>query len=154
MTNWKLALVAAAVITLAVFALISTQPDPADIHPPTDTGAETSDAQASAEERTTQTTQPQGPQERTIQMRVHRQAYNPDRIEVNKGDTITITATATDGIAHGFAIGPYEISQRIEPGEYTTFSFEATQAGEYTYYSNVASHAGAGNLKGTLVVNE
>lgn len=66
-----------------------------------------------------------------------RSHLNPEHVEIKKGDHVTwhITniETAHDA-THGFQLGGYNISLSIEPGETTTFEFDAVNDGTYAYY--------------------
>ena len=59
-----------------------------------------------------------------------RSHFTPEHVEVKKGDHviwhITNIETAQDA-THGFQLGGYNISLSIEPGETTTFEFDASQ---------------------------
>ncbi|GAB4563164.1 MAG: Sec-dependent nitrous-oxide reductase [Anaerolineae bacterium] len=72
-----------------------------------------------------------------IWMTAVRSHYNPERIEVNKGDHviwhITNIERARDA-THGFALPGYNINLSLEPGESATFEFDADQSGVYTFY--------------------
>ncbi len=72
-----------------------------------------------------------------IWMTAVRSHYNPERIEIKKGDRviwhITNIERAKDA-THGFALPGYNINLSIEPGETVTFEFVADQDGVYTYY--------------------
>lgn len=66
-----------------------------------------------------------------------RSHFNPERVTVKEGDHviwhITNIESAHDA-THGFQLGGLNLSLSIEPGESTTFEFDATNAGTYPYY--------------------
>jgi nitrous-oxide reductase len=66
-----------------------------------------------------------------------RSRLTPDHIEIKKGDHviwhITNLETAKDA-THGFQLGGYNISLSIEPGETTTFEFDAVNDGVFAFY--------------------
>ena len=72
-----------------------------------------------------------------IWMTAVRSHFTPERVEVNDGDHviwhITNVERALDA-THGFALPGYNINLSIEPGETTTFEFDATENGVFTYY--------------------
>ncbi len=72
-----------------------------------------------------------------IFMTAVRSHLTPEHVEIKKGDHVTwhITniETAHDA-THGFQLGGYNISLSIEPGETTTFEFDAVNDGTYAYY--------------------
>lgn len=73
----------------------------------------------------------------TIWMTAVRSHFTPERVSIKKGDRVTwhITniETAQDA-THGFQLGGYNISLSIEPGETTTFEFDAVNSGTFAYY--------------------
>lgn len=66
-----------------------------------------------------------------------RSHYTPEHVELKKGDHviwhITSVETAQDA-THGFQLGGYNISLSIEPGESTTFEFDAVNEGTFPFY--------------------
>lgn len=66
-----------------------------------------------------------------------RSHYTPEHVELKKGDHviwhITSVETAQDA-THGFQLGGYNISLSIEPGESTTFEFDAVNDGTFPFY--------------------
>jgi nitrous-oxide reductase len=73
----------------------------------------------------------------TVNMTAIRSHFTPDRIEVNKGDDVTIHITnveTTYDATHGFAISDYNINLSLEPGETQTVHFIADHAGVFPFY--------------------
>ncbi len=72
-----------------------------------------------------------------IFMTAVRSHLTPEHVEIKKGDHvvwhITNIETAKDA-THGFQLGGHNISLSIEPGETTTFEFDALNDGTYAYY--------------------
>jgi nitrous-oxide reductase len=72
-----------------------------------------------------------------IWMTAVRSHFNPERIEIRKGDHviwhITNIERAHDA-THGFALPGYNIALSIEPGEAVTMEFDAITAGVFSYY--------------------
>lgn len=66
-----------------------------------------------------------------------RSHFNPEHVAVKQGDHviwhITNIESAQDA-THGFQLGGLNLSLSLEPGESTTFEFDATNAGTYPYY--------------------
>jgi plastocyanin len=78
--------------------------------------------------------------------------YSMDTIEVNEGDTVTITLTNSGGF-HDWVLDEFgAATEKINPGEETSVTFVADQAGTYEYYCSVGSHR-ARCMVGTLIVN-
>ncbi len=73
----------------------------------------------------------------TVNMTAIRSHLTPEHVPLKQGDHVTwhITnlETAHDA-THGFQLGGYNISLSIEPGETTSFEFDAVNSGTYTYY--------------------
>lgn len=66
-----------------------------------------------------------------------RSHLTPEHVQLKKGDHVTwhITNVETAHDAtHGFQLAGYNISLSIEPGESTTFEFDAVNDGTYAYY--------------------
>lgn len=73
----------------------------------------------------------------TVWMSAIRSHFNPEHIEVNKGDKviwhITNIERAHDA-THGLAIAGYNINLSLEPGETSTIEFVADQSGVFPFY--------------------
>lgn len=66
-----------------------------------------------------------------------RSHFTPEHVAVKKGDHviwhITSIETSIDA-THGYTLGGYNVSLSIEPGETTTFEFDASQDGTFPFY--------------------
>lgn len=72
-----------------------------------------------------------------IWMSAVRSHYNPERIEVNKGDHVTWHVTNVErakDATHGFGLPYFNVNLSIEPGETQTIEFVANRAGVYPFY--------------------
>ena len=72
-----------------------------------------------------------------IWMTVVRSHFNPERVQIKKGDHVTWHLTnleQTRDATHGFALSGYNINLSLEPGESQTVEFDATLSGTFTYY--------------------
>ena len=72
-----------------------------------------------------------------IFMTAIRSHFNPERVEIKKGDRVTWHITNVENAkdaTHGFALPAYDINLSLEPGESTTLEFEADTDGVFTYY--------------------
>lgn len=70
-------------------------------------------------------------------MTVIRSHYNPEHVEIKKGDHVIWHLTnleQTRDATHGFALSGYNINLSLEPGETQTVEFDATMDGTFTYY--------------------
>lgn len=72
-----------------------------------------------------------------VWMTAIRSHFTPEHVEIKQGDHviwhITNVERAYDA-THGFSIPYYNINLSIEPGEATTFEFDATEDGVFSYY--------------------
>ena len=72
-----------------------------------------------------------------VRMSAIRSHYNPEHVELNKGDHvvwhITNLERAKDA-THGFALCGYNINLSLEPGKTVTIEFDADREGVYPYY--------------------
>lgn len=72
-----------------------------------------------------------------IWMTAVRSHFTPEHVEIQQGDHviwhITNIERAYDA-THGFSIPYYNINLSIEPGEATTFEFDATEDGVFSFY--------------------
>jgi len=63
--------------------------------------------------------------------------FNPDVIEVNRGDKVILTLINEDDYDHGVAIDAFGVAQRMPAGETITLDFVVTQEGEFPFYCSV-----------------
>ena len=91
----------------------------------------------------------------TVKMVAVRSSFEPNKIEVNHGDTVTIYITnieqTTDEI-HGFGLGEYNINVVIDPGETKTIKFVADKTGVFPYYCTNFCSALHQEMQGYLLV--
>ena len=78
--------------------------------------------------------------------------FDPERLEVNKGDRVMLTITSAD-VGHGFALPEFGINEKIAPEESITVDFIADVKGEHEFFESVYSGKGWKDMKGTFVVN-
>jgi nitrous-oxide reductase len=66
-----------------------------------------------------------------------RSHFTPEHVNIKKGDHVVWHITNVErayDATHGFSIPYYNINLSIEPGEATTFEFDATEDGVFSYY--------------------
>jgi nitrous-oxide reductase len=84
-----------------------------------------------------------------------RSSFEPNKIEVNQGDKVTIYITnieqTTDEL-HGFGLLEYNINVVIDPGETKTIEFVADKAGVFPYYCTNFCSALHQEMQGYLLV--
>jgi len=78
-------------------------------------------------------------------------AFEPEIIEVNKGDKIRLIVTSVD-VPHGIAIPEYGINERLNPGEPVAIEFIADKEGTFTAFCSVFCGSGHSNMKGKIIV--
>jgi len=76
-------------------------------------------------------------------------AFEPSTIELNKGDKVKLTVTATD-VKHGISI--WGINKRLEPNKPEVIEFTADEAGEFPFFCTVYCGDGHSSMKGKVVV--
>jgi nitrous-oxide reductase len=90
-----------------------------------------------------------------VYMTAVRSNFEPNSVEVNKGDHVTIYLTnieqTTDEI-HGFGLNSYNINVIVDPGETKTIDFIADKPGVYPYYCTNFCSALHQEMQGYLLV--
>jgi nitrous-oxide reductase len=91
----------------------------------------------------------------TIKMTAVRSNFEPNKIEVNQGDHVTIYLTnieqTTDEL-HGFGLVDYNINVVVDPGETKTIEFTADKPGVFAYYCTNFCSALHQEMQGYLLV--
>ena len=91
----------------------------------------------------------------TVKMTAVRSNFEPNKIEVNQGDHVTIHITnieqTTDEL-HGFGLVDYNINVVIDPGETKTMEFTANKPGVFAYYCTNFCSALHQEMQGYLLV--
>ena len=90
-----------------------------------------------------------------IWMTVVRSHFNPEDVEIQKGDQVIWDVTSIElgkDAAHGFAISGYNINLSLEPGETETVEFDAVQDGVFTFYCSEFCSALHVEMLGYLLV--
>lgn len=74
-------------------------------------------------------------------------SFDPDSIEVDKGDKVIITLENNGQIPHNLVVSEYgKKTDTIEPGEEDTITFIANKKGIFTFYCSIAGHRNAGEF--------
>jgi nitrous-oxide reductase len=91
----------------------------------------------------------------TVKMTAVRSNFEPNKIEVNQGDHVTIYLTnieqTTDEL-HGFGLTDYNINVVVDPGETKTIEFTADKPGVFAYYCTNFCSALHQEMQGYLLV--
>ena len=90
-----------------------------------------------------------------VKMVAVRSSFEPNKIEVNQGDHVTIYLTnieqTTDEL-HGFGLGEYNINVVVDPGEMKVIEFVADKPGVFPYYCTNFCSALHQEMQGYLLV--
>lgn len=81
--------------------------------------------------------------------------FQPDSIQVNAGEMVTLRFTAAD-VIHGIAIGPglgVDLGE-IEPGHTQEITLTFDQAGTYTFYCNTWCSLNHWRMRGVIAVSD
>lgn len=84
-----------------------------------------------------------------ISMTAKAWAFEPSTIELNKGDKVKLTVTATD-VKHGISI--FGINKRLEPNKPEVIEFTADEVGEFPFFCTVFCGDGHSGMKGKVIV--
>lgn len=77
--------------------------------------------------------------------------FSIKEMKVNKGDTVTVNLTSSDGL-HDFVVDELNVrTAQIKTGEKTSVTFVADTVGTFEFYCSVGSHRQMG-MKGTIIV--
>jgi len=87
----------------------------------------------------------------TITAKQNQWRFEPEIIEVNRGDTIKLTVVNEDDYDHGIGIDAFGISQRMPAKQTIKIEFVATQAGEFPFYCSVPCGEGDTVIDGKTV---
>lgn len=78
--------------------------------------------------------------------------FSPGRVQVNRGDHVIITLTASD-VVHGFYLDGYGFKTRVEPGVSQKIEFVADKSGKFRYRCSVNCGSLHPFMIGELVVD-
>jgi nitrous-oxide reductase len=63
--------------------------------------------------------------------------FDPEDVEINRGDKVVMTVVNEDDYDHGIAIDAYGVSQRLPAKSTIKVEFVATQEGDFPFYCSV-----------------
>ncbi|MFB3813347.1 MAG: Sec-dependent nitrous-oxide reductase [Terriglobales bacterium] len=90
-----------------------------------------------------------------VKMSAVRSNFEPNKLEVNQGDLVTIHLTnieqTTDEL-HGFSMNEYNINVVVDPGETKTIEFVARKPGVFPFYCTNFCSALHQEMQGYLIV--
>ncbi len=73
---------------------------------------------------------------RFIEVRAKKFAYEPHRIEVNRGDEVTIRLISED-VTHGLYLDGYQMMTQAHPGQDGSITFVASRSGRFVFRCSV-----------------
>ncbi len=88
---------------------------------------------------------------RVVEISAKRFEFVPNRVELKKGETVTLRLTSQD-VTHGFFLRPLKIDAIIEPGKPTDVTVTPDTAGTFTTICDHFCGVNHGNMKMTIVV--
>jgi len=86
-----------------------------------------------------------------IAVRMFQFGFDPEVIEVKKGERVVLTITSAD-VGHGFALPEFGINEKVPPEGSVTVRFIADIGGEFEFFESVYSGKGWKDMKGKLIV--
>jgi nitrous-oxide reductase len=91
----------------------------------------------------------------TVKMVAVRSSFEPNKVEVQQGDKVTIYLTnieqTTDEL-HGFGLSEHNINVVVDPGETKTIEFVADKTGVFPFYCTNFCSALHQEMQGYLLV--
>jgi len=78
----------------------------------------------------------------TITAKENEWRFDPEVIEVNRGDKVIATVVNKDAYDHGFTIDAFGVSERVPAKSSITVAFTAEQEGEFPFYCSVPCGGG------------
>ncbi|GEM_PF-4966134 len=79
----------------------------------------------------------------TIYISQYSFGFSPDRIDLKKGETVTLKVKSEGG-DHYFVIDQYGIKTPVSPGKEVSISLNADKEGEFIYYDFLPGHNESG----------
>ncbi len=95
----------------------------------------------------------ENPKPRVIEIHAKRFGFEPNLVNVKKGETVTI-ALVSDDVTHGFFSRALKLDETVEPGTATRVTLTADTPGKYPIICDHFCGAGHGNMGLTMMVEE
>lgn len=92
------------------------------------------------------------PGSREIRIATREFAFNPDRIEASRDETVTIVLVNEGRLPHDFTIPATGVSVPVLPGSTTRAGIRVPGEGSWEFYCSIPGHREAG-MKGTIEVS-
>lgn len=77
--------------------------------------------------------------------------FTPSRIEVNKGDKVTLKLKSIEGV-HGFLLSDFGVNMVLRQGEEVEVEFIADKTGEFSFFCNIPCGQGHSGMNGMFIV--
>lgn len=78
--------------------------------------------------------------------------FNPNEIQIARGETVTFVISNDGALTHNISIDEFDVKKDYRPGETARVTFTANQAGKYEFYCDEPGHREAG-MVGVLTVS-
>lgn len=90
---------------------------------------------------------------RVVPLTLQKYAYSPDRIELKKGETVTLELRSLDRV-HGFNLAAFKIRMDVGPDAPVQVEITPDQAGTFEFHCDIFCGSGHEEMDGVLVVTE
>lgn len=80
--------------------------------------------------------------------------FEPDILNVKRGDKVIVEIYNEDSYDHGFAIESFGVNNRLFPTSTTTLEFIAANVGDFPFYCSVACGEGHARQTGKVIVTK
>lgn len=90
-------------------------------------------------------------QERVLQVRARRFVFDPDKIQLQRGEPVTLEFTSLD-VPMGFNAPDFGVRSDIMPGAVTRLRFTPDKTGEFSFHCDIFCGSGHETMSGVLIV--
>lgn len=70
--------------------------------------------------------------------------FDPDELEISRGETVTLVVSNDGVLTHNVSIDEFGVNRDYRPGETVRITFTADQSGEFEFYCDEPGHREAG----------
>lgn len=70
--------------------------------------------------------------------------FDPDELEISRGETVTLVVSNDGVLTHNISIDEFNVRKDYRPGETARVTFTADRAGEFVFYCDEPGHREAG----------
>jgi len=91
--------------------------------------------------------------ERVIEVKARQFEFDPDSIDVRKGETVRLEITSQD-VTHGFKLESQNVDTELKPNQTETVTFVPEKTGRFQFRCSVYCGQGHTDMNGELMVIE